>query len=201
MKMMFGVLLLSLLTAAPAAAKHWHDEGKHWNKHWKGHDDDDRDVNHRAATCYFQPHDVRIIREYYEPRYRSLPPGLAKKFARTGHLPRLAKENGTASRRSRARTSGAAIRLSARIHRRNHRRVLAAHTDHDRCGSSIPEMTRDQQFRRVFKRSRSFLRVQRKMTVVTRLRHLDDWLPLTRGWQVERARRRDRTGLPVVIVG
>jgi hypothetical protein len=74
MKMIVGVLLLSLLTAAPATAKHWHDEGKHSN-------------NHRAAICYFQPHDVRIIREYYEPRYRSLPPGLAKKFARTGHLP------------------------------------------------------------------------------------------------------------------
>ena len=87
MKMMVGVLFLSLLTAAPAAAKHWHDEGKHWNKHWKDHSDDDRGVNHRPATCYFQPHDVRIIREYYEPRYRSLPPGLAKKFARTGHLP------------------------------------------------------------------------------------------------------------------
>ena len=86
MKLMMGVLLLSLLTAAPAAAKHWHDEGKHWNKHWKNHDDDRR-VNHRAPTCYFQPRDVRIVREYYEPRYRSLPPGLAKKFARTGHLP------------------------------------------------------------------------------------------------------------------
>ena len=87
MKLMVSVLFFSLLTAAAAAAKHWHDEGKHWNKHWKNHDDDDRGVNHRAATCFFQPQDVRIIREYYEPRYRSLPPGLAKKFARTGHLP------------------------------------------------------------------------------------------------------------------
>jgi hypothetical protein len=81
------VLVLSVLIAAPAAAKHWHDEGKHWNKHRNGHDDDDRDFDHGAANCYFQPHDVRIIREYYEPRYRSLPPGLAKKYARTGHLP------------------------------------------------------------------------------------------------------------------
>ncbi|MGE5243275.1 MAG: hypothetical protein ACM3SQ_03500 [Betaproteobacteria bacterium] len=88
MRLMLGILLLSLLpaTAATAKPKHWHDDQKHWNKHWRGHDDDD-DVDHRAASCYFEPRDVRIMREYYEPRYRSLPPGLAKKYYRTGHLP------------------------------------------------------------------------------------------------------------------
>jgi hypothetical protein len=30
---------------------------------------------------------VRAIREYYEPRYRTLPPGLQKKLYRTGRLP------------------------------------------------------------------------------------------------------------------
>jgi hypothetical protein len=35
----------------------------------------------------FSTHDVRIIREYYAPRYRNLPPGLQKKLARTGQLP------------------------------------------------------------------------------------------------------------------
>jgi hypothetical protein len=30
---------------------------------------------------------VAIIREHYAPRYRSLPPGLQKKYARTGQLP------------------------------------------------------------------------------------------------------------------
>jgi hypothetical protein len=34
-----------------------------------------------------QAGDVRIIREHYAPRYRSLPPGLQKKYARTGQLP------------------------------------------------------------------------------------------------------------------
>jgi hypothetical protein len=87
MRLTLGVVLLTLLSAAPAAAKHWHENEKHWNKHRNGHDDDDRDRDHRAAGCYFQPRDVRIIREYYEPRYRNLPPGLAKKFYRTGHLP------------------------------------------------------------------------------------------------------------------
>ncbi len=35
----------------------------------------------------FSRGDTRIVREYYAPRYRKLPPGLAKKYARTGHLP------------------------------------------------------------------------------------------------------------------
>jgi hypothetical protein len=88
MRLMLGVLLLTMAAAGPAAAKpkHWHDDEKHWNKHGHGHDDD-RDDDRHAANCYFQPQDVRIIREYYEPRYRSLPPGLAKKYYRTGHLP------------------------------------------------------------------------------------------------------------------
>ena len=88
MRLMLSVLLLTIVAAGPAAAKpkHWHDDEKHSNKHGHGHDDD-RDDDRHAANCYFQPQDVRIIREYYEPRYRSLPPGLAKKYARTGHLP------------------------------------------------------------------------------------------------------------------
>lgn len=35
----------------------------------------------------FSTGDARVVREYYAPRYRRLPPGLAKKYARTGHLP------------------------------------------------------------------------------------------------------------------
>ena len=81
MKLAIGILLLALLPAATASAKpkHWHEDDKHWNKH---HDDDDR-----GEACYFRERDVRVIRDYYEPRYRSLPPGLAKKYYRTGHLP------------------------------------------------------------------------------------------------------------------
>jgi len=84
MKATLGVLVLSVLVAAPVAAKpkHWHDDDKHWNQQW-----DDRDDERHAAGCYFRPREIQIIREYYEPRYRSLPPGLAKKYYRTGHLP------------------------------------------------------------------------------------------------------------------
>lgn len=65
MKLTLCVLLLSLLPAVPASAK----------------------PSRHGATSYFPAHDVLVIREYYAPRYRSLPPGLAKKFQRTGHLP------------------------------------------------------------------------------------------------------------------
>ena len=76
MRSILGVLLLSLLpsSTAIAAPKHWHDDEKHGNKR-------------EDASCYFRHDDVRVIRESYEPRYRSLPPGLAKKYYRTGHLP------------------------------------------------------------------------------------------------------------------
>ncbi len=64
MKLLLATLIVITCSAATASAKpkHWHDDDKHWD-------------------------DIRVIREYYEPRYRSLPPGLAKKYYRTGHLP------------------------------------------------------------------------------------------------------------------
>lgn len=66
MKLIGGVLLFTLAATTPALAKHGHG-----NKN----------------QCYVEAHDVRIVREYYEPRYRNLPPGLAKKYERTGKLP------------------------------------------------------------------------------------------------------------------
>jgi hypothetical protein len=39
------------------------------------------------AHVAFTPHDVALIRSHYEPRDRSLPPGLQKKLARGGSLP------------------------------------------------------------------------------------------------------------------
>lgn len=36
---------------------------------------------------FFPSHDVYVIREYYRPSYRPLPPGLARKYYRTGWLP------------------------------------------------------------------------------------------------------------------
>jgi hypothetical protein len=46
----------------------------------------DRDRDHRRGR-YFRDRDVVVIREYYRPYYRPLPPGLAKKYYRHGYLP------------------------------------------------------------------------------------------------------------------
>jgi hypothetical protein len=46
-------------------------------------------VDHLSGSVQivFGRQDAQIIREYYAPRYRDLPPGLQKKLARTGQLP------------------------------------------------------------------------------------------------------------------
>ena len=79
-------LLIAMISTAPAWAKHWHEDKKHWQRH-EDRDYDDAKFDHRSGACYFEPHDVRVIHEYYAPRYRPLPPGLAMKLHRTGHLP------------------------------------------------------------------------------------------------------------------
>ena len=43
--------------------------------------------SYAAARASFSPREVYVIREYYAPRHRTLPPGLQKKFYRTGQLP------------------------------------------------------------------------------------------------------------------
>jgi hypothetical protein len=40
-----------------------------------------------SVSIVFSPREVTLIRTHYSPRYRSLPPGLRKKLARTGQLP------------------------------------------------------------------------------------------------------------------
>jgi hypothetical protein len=49
-----------------------------------------RTVTHERVTSVhvsWGTREVEVMRAHYAPRYRSLPPGLAKKYARTGQLP------------------------------------------------------------------------------------------------------------------
>jgi hypothetical protein len=40
-----------------------------------------------TITVSWGTRDIEAVRRYYAPRYRNLPPGLQKKYARTGQLP------------------------------------------------------------------------------------------------------------------
>jgi hypothetical protein len=42
---------------------------------------------HDHSDRYFRGHDVVVIRDYYRPYYRPLPPGLQRRYYRTGYLP------------------------------------------------------------------------------------------------------------------
>ena len=47
----------------------------------------DGDVTSLTVGVSWTTHDVEIIRRHYLPKYRALPPGLRKKYQRTGQLP------------------------------------------------------------------------------------------------------------------
>ena len=42
---------------------------------------------HASTSVHFEIGHVRVIKSHYASRYRQLPPGLQKKYARTGQLP------------------------------------------------------------------------------------------------------------------
>ena len=48
---------------------------------------DDAEGTPVAVRVLWTRHDIEVIRRYYVPKYRDLPPGLRKKYQRTGKLP------------------------------------------------------------------------------------------------------------------
>ena len=86
MKPLICTIVAALLAAGPARAAERPDDGQHGKKASK-HARVDGHGNDVAVHVVFSSGDLRVIREYYAPRYRNLPPGLQKKLARTGQLP------------------------------------------------------------------------------------------------------------------
>jgi hypothetical protein len=70
---------IGLCAAGPSEAGAAQKRGKH-------HESVDVRAADSRAHLSFAPREVQVIREYYAPRYRRLPPGLQKKYRRTGHL-------------------------------------------------------------------------------------------------------------------
>jgi hypothetical protein len=78
-----GLLLITPLAGStPLEAS---QKSKKHSKHASVH----ADARQASAELHvvFTSRDVGIIRQHYAPRYRRLPPGLQKKYARTGQLP------------------------------------------------------------------------------------------------------------------
>jgi hypothetical protein len=78
-KRLIGTLAIGLLLAGGVLHA---DHGKKRKKHAKTHDS-----NVVAVSVAWSSRDVVVVREHYAPRYRTLPPGLQKKYAKHGHLP------------------------------------------------------------------------------------------------------------------
>jgi hypothetical protein len=69
------------------------DAHKGDRKHKGKKDRDEKHVSHvevretRTVTVVWQTREVEVLRTHYAPRYKKLPKGLQKKYARTGQLP------------------------------------------------------------------------------------------------------------------
>ena len=90
MRLAIPLITLGIMASGQSYARHWHEDDKHWQEHARHEDQDDQGFDHRdhhARDCYFQPHDTRVITQYYAPRGHELPPGLQKKLYRNGRLP------------------------------------------------------------------------------------------------------------------
>lgn len=85
MKRLLAATTVGLILGGAVLGAGDHGKGKKHKgaKHVVVHDERSS-VNVHVA---FGAREVEVIRAHYAPRYRSLPPGLAKKYARTGQLP------------------------------------------------------------------------------------------------------------------
>lgn len=87
MKALMCVMVAGLLLCSTVHGAERPDAGQKGKKHANYQRDEDNRRRGVAVHVVFSPRELRVIREYYTPRYRNLPPGLQKKLTRTGQLP------------------------------------------------------------------------------------------------------------------
>ena len=94
MKRLIGATMAALVLAGTVVgADHRGKQKKQKDAKHASHGDDrdDRgrpdDRNNVSIHVSWGAREVEVVRSHYAPRYRNLPPGLAKKYARTGQLP------------------------------------------------------------------------------------------------------------------
>lgn len=84
MRTLLCVLTAGLLLGSVVPAAAGDDDDRRWRR--RDGRIDRYDVRGDVHVV-FSRGDVRVIRDHYRPRYRRLPPGLQKRYARTGQLP------------------------------------------------------------------------------------------------------------------
>jgi hypothetical protein len=86
MRAVSATMIVLLLSGAGVTANQPGAQKKHKDaKHAAAHEDGgDRRV---ALQIAWTTHELEIVRSHYGPKYRNLPPGLRKKYQRTGQLP------------------------------------------------------------------------------------------------------------------
>lgn len=85
----FGFSVLTLAAAPVLAMDRDEDHDKHHKKHGRGHDGQGEDEHEHGGgrrDGYFRQEDAGYLRQYYGGPV-DLPPGLRKKYYRTGKLP------------------------------------------------------------------------------------------------------------------
>jgi hypothetical protein len=90
-----GALLVAPFASGAYADEKDHGGGRHavsrYDNRSKGHDRDRYDDRHDHVYVerghYFGARDVVVVRDYYRPHYRPLPPGVRRVYVRNGYLP------------------------------------------------------------------------------------------------------------------
>lgn len=82
-----GALVVLLVGATVVHAEAGQGRGMKHAKQASAREHDSRSDANVSVHVVFGSGDIRILRDHYAPRYRSLPPGLQKKVARGRALP------------------------------------------------------------------------------------------------------------------
>jgi hypothetical protein len=90
-----GALLVAPFASSAHADENDHRDGRHavsrYDNRSKGHDhvrhDDHHDRVYVERARYVGARDVVVVRDYYRPYYRPLPPGIRRVYVRNGYLP------------------------------------------------------------------------------------------------------------------
>lgn len=85
--MIAGAVLSGTVLTGTAEAGDRRKGSKHRRVEVRYEDRYDDHYRYGRSDRYFRDRDVVVIRDYYQPYYRPLPPGLQRRYYRTGYLP------------------------------------------------------------------------------------------------------------------